>query len=210
MKTVIAIPCMDMVHTAFMSSLLLMDPVGQISYAIESGSLIYDARNKLLARALKSGADRLLWLDSDVVFDTDMMQKLSEDIDAGFEIVCGLYFKRRPPYTPVIYKECELKSFEGLLAPTATTFNEYPKDDIFPVAGCGFGCVMMDMKAVEKIVAKNGSLLFMPAAGFGEDLSFCMRARDAGVQIYCDSTVKLGHVGYKTYTDEEFIYAKQS
>ena len=48
----------------------------------------------------------------------------------------------------------------------------------------------------------------MPTAGFGEDLSFCMRARDAGVQIYCDSSIKLGHVGYKTYTEEEFNHVK--
>lgn len=208
MKTIIAIPCMDMVHTAFMSSLMLMERVGEVSCAIECGSLIYDSRNKLLARALNSGADRILWLDSDLEFQPDLMQRLSDDLDSGFDIVSGLYFKRRPPFSPVIYNECELRKLDGLFAPTATTFDDYPRNEIFSVAACGFGCVMMSMKAVEKIVQKNGSLLFMPAAGFGEDLSFCMRARDAGVQIYCDSSVKLGHVGFKTYTEEEFNHVK--
>lgn len=208
MKTIIAIPCMDMVHTAFMKSLMLVERVGEVSCAIECGSLIYDSRNKLLARALNTDADRMLWLDSDLDFEPDLMQRLSDDLDSGLDIVSGLYFKRRPPYSPVIYKECELKTFEGLYAPTASTYDDYPKDEIFPVAACGFGCVMMSMNAVRKIVQKNGSLLFMPTAGFGEDLSFCMRARDAGVQIYCDSSVKLGHVGYKTYTEEEFNHVK--
>ena len=208
MKTIIAIPCMDMVHTAFMKSLMLMDHVGEVSYAIECGSLIYDSRNKLLVRALNTDADRMLWLDSDIDFKSDLMQKLSDDLDSGFDIVSGLYFKRRPPFSPVIYKECEIKRNDGLFAPTASTYDDYPGDEIFPVAACGFGCVMMNMDAVRKIVQKNGSFLFMPTAGFGEDLSFCMRARDAGVQIYCDSSIKLGHVGYKTYTEEEFNHVK--
>lgn len=196
----ILIPCMDMVHTAFMHSLLLLDKPQDVMYGIHKGSLIYDSRNQLLEAAKENKADRILWLDSDMDIPMDAMRKLNEDLDAGHEIVSGLYFKRKPPFSPVIFKECRLDKIGTSLIPISTYYNDYPKDDLFEVAAFGFGCVMMTMDAVSTILRRFGMMPFMPVGGFGEDLSFCMRAREAGIQLWADSRVKCGHVGYKTYT----------
>ena len=68
-RYMIAIPCMEMMHTAFVSSLVNMRRVGANKVTFLSNSLIYDARNMLAAEALDTGADRILWLDSDMVFE---------------------------------------------------------------------------------------------------------------------------------------------
>lgn len=206
MRTLIAIPCMDLVHVQFMRSLLLLNTNGtEIYYEIASGSLIYDARNRLLQTAKAIGADRIFWLDSDMQIPTDALQMLSKDIDEGCEIVSGLYHGRRPPYAPIIFKECCVKKLEtGELLPTADKYLDYPKDDLFKVAAFGFGCVLMTMNAAEKVMSELGKMPFMPTAGFGEDLSFCMRANHVGIELWCDSRVKCGHIGYRTYTDQDY------
>lgn len=205
MKLIIAIPCMDMVHVKFVRSLLLLNTNGyDATYEIRNGSLVYDARNQLLATAKQIKADRILWLDSDMEFSTDMLQQLSADIDNGCDIVSGLYFKRKPPHTPVIYKECAIQKITpDQLMPLATSYENYPKESLFEVEAFGFGCVLMNMAAASKVTGELGMMPFMPAAGFGEDLSFCMRAKHVGLKLWCDSRVKCGHIGYRVYTEED-------
>ena len=73
MKLIIAVPCMDMVHTLFFRSFAgLRLPHGS-EVVISTSSLIYDARNQLARKAVEGGYDRVLWLDSDMVFNPDMV-----------------------------------------------------------------------------------------------------------------------------------------
>ena len=206
MKTLIAIPCMDTVHVQFMRSLLLLNTTGtDIYYEIASGSLIYDARNRLIQTADRIGADRIFWLDSDMKIPTDALQMLSKDIDDGCEIVSGLYHGRRPPYEPIVFNECcIIEQKDGFKWPTATKYLDYPKDSLFECQAFGFGCVLMTVDAVRKITDNLGMMPFMPIGGFGEDLSFCIRANTVGLKLWCDSRVKCGHIGYWTYTEEDY------
>lgn len=205
MKTLIAVPCMDMMHTQFVHSLLTLRMTEEYEVRFGASSLIYDTRNSLIAYALDNDFDRVLWFDSDMTFGPDALVYLNEDMDNGFDVVSGLYFKRKPPYTPVLFKSCDLvKLDDGLLNPVNEIYLDYPEQSIFEIAACGFGCVMMNMAAVRKIVDQFGKMLFMPVAGFGEDLSFCIRARNTGVRIWCDSRVKLGHVGEMVFNEEYY------
>lgn len=203
MKTLIAIPCMDMVHTAFMESLLNLQPVGDVGFKITCSSLIYDARNMLTKAAIDMNADRILWLDSDMVFHPTLMQKLSADMDEGREFVSAIYFARKNPVSPVIYKETGYTQDGKELTPFAHKFMDYPRNQIFEIAGCGFGAVMMTTKLAKRIYAEFGAP-FTPQPGFGEDLSFCIRCEQSGVPMYCDSRIKVGHVGNIIVTEDTF------
>lgn len=205
MKTLIAIPCMDMVHTMFMRSLLQLQKVGEIGFAISSSSLVYDARNNLAKQAIEGGFDRILWLDSDMDFKPDLMTRLSADMDEGCDIVGGLYFSRKEPIVPVVYQKVGYFHSDETdeVTPAALNYYEYPRDEVFSCEGIGFGAVMVSVDLVKKVQDKFG-LPFSPILGFGEDLSFCIRARDVGADIKCDSRVKLGHIGYKSYSEENY------
>lgn len=205
MKTLIAIPCMDMVHTVFMRSLIGMDKVGAVQFGISCSSLIYDARNGLCKQAIKEKCDRILWLDSDMDFSPDFMKILSADMDEGREFVSGLYFKRKAPIQPVIYREVGYwRSEDGSVTPIALPFDDYPRDQIFPIKGAGFGGVMVSVDLVNRVVEKFGQP-FSPILGFGEDLSFCKRVEELGVPMYCDSRAKMGHVGLGTITEDLYL-----
>lgn len=204
MKTLICIPCMDMVHTEFMKSLLGMRRVGDTKITITCSSLIYDARNQMAKRAVKEGFDRILWLDSDMSFEPDFMERLSARLDEGLEYVSGLYFTRKAPVRPVLYKECGYFEKDGEVSPLAIWYDDYPRDTLFQVEATGFGGVMMTTDLVKRVGEKFG-LPFAPMLGFGEDLSFCGRVSQIGGTMWVDSTVKMGHVGLGTITEDVYI-----
>ena len=200
MKTMVLIPCMDTVQTEFCQSLVKMQHVGQVGFSFHSCSLIYKARNDLAEHAIAEDTEYTLWLDSDVMFPSSLLVDMMESIQ-GRDIVTGVYHMRRPPYAPVIWKTLR----KGLTAEenTSELAVEYPKDDIFEVEGCGFGCVLMRTEVMKTIRAKYHDL-FTPTPGFGEDLSFCIRARGCGYKIHCDPRIQIGHKGSTIITGETF------
>ena len=205
MKTLVAVPCMDMMHTQFVSSLMSIRAKEGYEFEFGASSLVYDTRNQFIAKAIDGGFDRILWSDSDMVFTAADVAYLEQDMDHGYDFVCGLAFNRKPPFTPVIFSECFIdKNEAGQLIPTSTVMKDYPKDALFEVAAFGFGFVMMSVEGLKRIVDRYGRMLFMPHPGFGEDLSFCLRAHSAGEHLFCDSRTEIGHVGTYVYGKEQF------
>ena len=200
MRTMIAVPCMDQVHTDFFRSCVGLDLDGEVQWTTCQSSLIYDARNKLTDIAIADGFERVLWLDSDMVFDRHLFRRLAEHLDQGREMVTGLYFGRKPPIRPMIYRRLEPEIRDGGIVPVADNFDEYEHDALFPVAGCGFGAVMMTTALLQR-VRDLYPLPFFPEAGFGEDFAFCLRARQAGCTIWCDASIKLGHAASAIYDE---------
>ena len=203
MRTLIAVPCMDQVHTDFFRSCVGLQLDGEVQWTTCQSSLIYDARNRLAEIAIEDGFDRVLWLDSDMVFDRNLFRRLSEHLDLGREMVTGLYFGRKEPIRPMIYRKLEAEIRDGGLVPVAENFDEYEHDALFPVAGCGFGAVMMTVDLLRR-VRESFPLPFFPEAGFGEDFAFCLRAQQVGCTIWCDASIKLGHGGIAVFDEETF------
>lgn len=193
-KILIAVPCMDLVQASFAQSLASLNKVGRCAVAFNACSLIYDSRNKLAAKAMKDEFDYVLWLDSDMVFSPDILEKLIAD---DKDMVSGLYFRRTSPYTPVIFKDSKLE--DGRLV--WTDYTDYPKDELFKVAGAGFGCVLMKTDMIFDMIGKYGDW-FTPLYSSGEDLSFCYRARELGYEIWCDSRIKCGHMSHQMITED--------
>ena len=191
MKVFIAIPCMDTLSAKFAQCLVNLvnhkcDFDVEVGFHI--GSLVYDSRNKLAERAINSTADYVLWLDSDMTFMPDTLDMMLDTLKKNnYEILTGMYFRRRPPFTPTLFEELRI-------LPTGTVTKEFDEipDEIFEVAGCGFGCVLMSRNVLWNVFCQNGNM-FAPINGVGEDLSFCWRARRIGHKIYCDPSIALGH-----------------
>ena len=204
MKTMIAIPCMDTVPTRFASSLLRMRRTPEAAVVFGMNSLIYDTRNKAAMEAIQGGFDRVLWLDSDMEFQPDLMERLSARMDEGRDFVTGLYFQRKDPFKPVIYRELYIRQREdGAQEAVSEACEEFPPDGIFEVAACGFGIAMTSVQLLRDVTEKYG-MPFTPIEGWGEDLAFCLRATDAGYRIWCDSSIRAGHIGLKTFYEEDW------
>ena len=202
MKTLIAIPCMDSVYTEFLRALMGLEISGEVQYTFAQSSLIYDARNQLAGVAIAGGFDRVLWIDSDMLLPPDLFRRLSEHLDQGREFVTGLYFTRKPPIRPVIYKDLLLQQDDPRWpTPVAVAYEDYPRDSLFRAKACGFGAVMTSTDLLKRLVDAYGTP-FSPIGGWGEDLSFCIRAEAAGAELWCDSSIKLGHIGLTVFNEE--------
>lgn len=200
MKLLIAIPCLDYVHTDFMDCLIklvLKLKADRVNFEVKilTGTLVYAARNKLAYHAIANGFTHVLWLDADMIFSPDLLEDLQF---SGKDFVTGLAHSRRKPYVPCVFKS--LESFER--------FEEYP-NDTFEVKGCGFACVLLTADVLNQVHATFGTW-FTPEGDLGEDIAFCKRALHCGFKIYAEPAVRLGHIAhvaiypedYKKYMDE--------
>ena len=198
-KILIAIPCMDQVPAPFAQSLAMIQKTeDNVACSFQMGSLIYTSRNNLALQALKAEFDYMLWLDSDMVFQQDLLVQMKQTMDEkGLDFLTGLYFRRVPPFTPVLFDQLDIDE-NGIC--TWTDFKDVP-EGLFKVGGCGFGCVLIKTDVLFDVQAKFGEL-FNPIANMGEDLSFCWRARQCGYDIWCDPSLVCGHVGYTVINDK--------
>lgn len=189
MKLLIAIPSNEQMHAGFVQSLVKL--VRQLekdginfTVSINSGSLVYDAREKLAAKARFENFTHVLWLDSDMVFGEDVFSRLlSHDKD----FVTGVCHARRYPYVSCCFKR---------LQPEAVRYRRdcYP-DDLFQIEASGFACVLTTTNLLRAIKHTHGTL-FMPTTAYGEDLAFCSRARECGFELWADPAVRPKHIGY--------------
>lgn len=196
-RTMIAIPCMDHVPAFFCQSLAMLKKVGQVSVAFQIGSLVYTSRNQLATKAIQSEADFVLWLDSDMVFDPDLLIRMFDVLEKNdLDILTGLYFRRVHPYSPVLFDRLDMN--RGVCE--WSNFKSIP-DELFEVGGCGFGCVLMKTDVFIDVQSQHDAM-FDPILKTGEDLSFCWRARDVGYKIICDPSIVCGHIGNIIVNDQ--------
>lgn len=200
MKVFVAIPSLDTVPALFCQSLALLQRAGDTIVGFQVGSLVYNARNELARQAIKSEADWVLWLDSDMVFEPDLLKKMLKVCEENnIDFLTGLCFRRKPPYTPTLFDRLD-KMEHGA---SYTTIMSVPEGR-FKVGGCGFAGVLMSTDVLLSVAARFGGRMFDPLEGFGEDVSFCWRARQCGYEIWCDSDIELGHIGSMIVTREFF------
>ena len=196
MKTLIAIPCMDQVPALFAQSLTTMHMIGECKIAFQIGSLIYTSRDDLARYAMQEGFDYVMWLDSDMIFPTDFYERMLKTMtDNDLDILSGIYYKRKPPYSPVIFSRMRLNGRTW-----DYSWVEDVPEDMFEIEACGFGCVLMKTEVLLSVQLKHG-YLFHPMQNGGEDVAFCWRARDCGYKIMCDPKIVCGHVGNVIITD---------
>lgn len=193
MKLLIAIPSLDYMNAEFVKCLTalvcrLKDDEIDFDVVIQTGTLVYVARDKLAKKAINEHYDSVLWLDADMVFPADLLDRLTE---CGKSFVVGICHSRREPYA-----SCLFKSFLPV-----ERYEEYP-DDVFEIAGCGLACALTATKILRDVCFANGGSCFCPTPKLGEDLAFCRRAKECGYKIYAEPTARIGHIGHITVYPE--------
>ena len=188
MKLMVAIPTLDMIHFEFarcLTGLVQSMERSGVDYDVcfKGGTLVYNGREALAAEAINNGYTHILWLDADMVFNPDVFEKLSAHKQP---FVTGVYNSRHAPYKPCIFASLEPDE----------RVTKYP-DGIFEIAGCGFGIVLTETKMLYEVYRKCGNM-FLPNENYGEDLALCDKAKQCGYTLYCDPTVKAGHIGMVT------------
>jgi GT2 family glycosyltransferase len=174
------------VHFKFVNSYLALEkPQNQTITISLVGSLTALARNQIVDIALKQGCTHVLFLDTDMTFPPDTLKKL---VAHDKDIASGLYFERYPPYRPMLRKVFE----DGY------SLVNYPPAGLVGCDALGSGCILIKTEVFKKIgkpyyeyrLASSG----IKETFLSEDIVFCERAREAGFKIYCDTSIRCGHL----------------
>ena len=208
----IAIPAYDgklNIKSAFALATLAMDMAkhGAKLYLtqISGCSLITKARNALVADFLESDATDLLFIDSDIIFKSDDVLRLLA-LSGNKDITAGAYPRRAKDkkfFTDIYLDEQNQIEF---------------RDGMLRVDRIGTGFMLIRRHVLETMKAnhpewgyynnvndrtdyalfdfelKNGEY-------YGEDYTFCNRAKADGFSIYLDPEINLPHIGTEEYSN---------
>lgn len=194
-RILIAIPTAKYIETdTFKSIYDLTVPEGyETEFQYFYGYNIEQIRN-LIAEWAKQ-YDYLFSVDSDIVLQKDCLVKmLAHNVD----MVSGVYIQRIDHEEVIeVYKD------NGEDGVTNVDFYEIQPEGLHPVAGCGFGCVLINSDVIRKMEYPH--FMYRSALShahtYSEDVFFCKKAKEeAGAQIFVDSSIICNHIGAKTYT----------
>lgn len=180
----------DRVPVQFFTSYACMDKpdrytllVPQFPHGPWTGS-IADARNSLVYQALNEGCSYLLMLDTDQVYPADTLKKLlSHKKD-----VCGVRVHRRwMPFDPIFLRG-EIGKYKSV------SEEDMYSGDLIPIDATGTGCLLFDMDVFLKVDEPWFEFGVNNGKPVGEDINFCSKARQAGVEIFVDTSIEVGHL----------------
>ena len=198
--------CFDMVQNGM-----------SIQISQDYSSMVNFARCKCLGANVLRGPDQIpwdgkltydyqLWIDSDIVFNTEKFWQLCDVAipaeEEGREITAGWYATEDGSTTSVAHwlEEDDFRKNGGVMN-HETVESMGKRNKPFTVDYTGFGWVMIqkgvfenkEMKypwfAPKMQVFESGGVQDM----CGEDVSFCLDAIDKGYQIWCDPRIRVGH-----------------
>ncbi len=173
-------------HTAQDKRFLIKEIAGR------SGVNIASIRNTLHWKFLQGTDDYLLWTDSDIAWEPNDIQTLLDD-DLPF--VSGLYYNvnERGELFPVV----TLKGIGKDHRPDLSWVAENEKTPILEVEGVGMGFVLLRRDVVETVGVRKHLWPFQEIEigddYYGEDVTFCLRAKREGFRPYVDLRARVGH-----------------
>lgn len=173
-------------------------PGGTVHYLDRARAHITWARQEMSERCLEVGSEWVLWLDDDAVPPYDLVPRLAAH---DKDMIVPLFFKRGHPYDHTL----------GMIGGTAQKPEIVPADPfpkrLFQVDVAGMHAVLMKGTVLQKMLAQ-GDWLFHNHRNVGEDYAFFQIAKALGLELWCDSTVEVGHVGTKTITSRDYLAAR--
>lgn len=149
------------------------------------------ARNTIIERALENNMTHVLFIDDDMIYEPDSLIRLMQhDVD----IVTGLYLVRSFPHRPAFFD----KAYNNGRCKYATMSPEFGIDNGKPglVKGvnCGLGFVLISTEVFKKLDKPYVRLGEIEKDGWCDDVGFFNRCRAAGYDVYCDTSVQIGHI----------------
>lgn len=161
----------------------------EVHLSVQKGPYLDKGREAIVTDALSMGSEKILFIDTDLEFPPDAMRRILEHRKA---IIGGAYNEKRlPPVSTV-----KLDDGKGGYVTGSGRMPDKP----FMCAAVATGFLALHLPT---ITAKMQPPFFeydhQEGWMAGEDIYFCQKARRAGLEIWCDPTIPLRHIGDYDY-----------
>lgn len=218
-KIAILVPVSSYIERSCEESLKVLEQDGIKVYRKWGFSAIDQGRCVLAQMAINDGYEHLVWIDSDISFyPWDVYKLISHEL----KFVTGAYtVKGWPRLTTKFHPDFKIIEFGkngGLYEVTwAATGFMYAHVDVYKDIVKKYKMKPVKIWGGEYLVHPWFFPMIVNDQYIGEDFSFCERAIKSGHKIYCDTTIRLSHIGKYEYSydfmkrniksePEEFIY----
>lgn len=198
MKICIGIPCTGTVRIETVLSLIgiLQKTPHEVFVAYRTGCYIEQNRTELIKTAIKENCEKIFFLDSDIIVEPDVINKL---IALDKPVIGAAYNNRsfeKQGDKMLLYSNVKIADEEGNLS----AVRELPKEP-FKCVGVPTGAMLVNIETVKKLPQPWFDLEYFEDGSLktGEDIYFCYLCRDNGVEVWCDPTIQIGHIGTFTY-----------
>ncbi len=153
------------------------------------GYHIAENRNYIANKALKENCDYIFTVDDDMIFSPDTLERM---LVHKKDIVGVAYHPRF---------EIDKDTHKPLDKTHIITLKEEGKNELFECEAVGTGVMLINTKIFYEI-EKPWFQITNHETGYttmGEDWWFCKQAKKAGFRIWCDPTIKVGHIGQQVF-----------
>lgn len=195
---VIGVPCYGTVAPDILEDWMIFAyhlgrrmPAYDFSIALRTKSEQFRARNAIVEAARQANADWLLMLDDDMIINP-LRETLAASQDYSFlerllahdKDICGaLYFQRMGECAPVLMAKVGANGYRFLRDDEIA--GELQRVDV-----AGGGCLLIKMRVFDRLKPPY----FAPEHKYGTDIQLCRAAAEAGLEVWADTSIELGHV----------------
>lgn len=160
----------------------LIAPEGSIKTRARGGDVPTNL-NKLVDAALEHDCSHLFIVEDDSWFAPDALMRL---LAHDKPVVTGLCRSRQPPFLPYIYS--------GLAEDGLVKRLLKPEDEgLIKVAATGMGGILINTAVFQHLKRPYFSTYYIGERSWGQDVLFGKSLIEAGVDVYCDLDVIIGH-----------------
>lgn len=197
MRVTVGIPIYESLKPKMAISLIgaLVELRHEWMLTAKQGCYIDVSREECVKTALAQKSDYLVFIDTDMEFPGDAITRLLEHRK---DVVGGAYNEKRlPPVSTVKMSNGKGGFLDGAELPSVP----------FKCAAVATGFMAINLKRMVQLMAppffayETATRLKLEATlgRGGEDVAFCVRANNAGMEVWCDPTIPLKHWGEYPY-----------
>lgn len=191
-KIAILVPTRDLLHSAHalcLTEIVKLNTMNGLDTQVimDASTILLTQRERLATFGRETGAEYLLWLDSDIVAPASTALRLLAHREP---VVAANYIRRQLPAKGVAYET--IGNWEDPL-PFET------RDELIPVEGVGMGCMLMRADIFDSIPKPWFEFGWSPESNdhLGEDMILCQKIAQAGYTVKIDTnlSMELRHLG---------------
>jgi hypothetical protein len=203
-------PYHSFIEPACERSLRSLEAEGWTVWRRPGSAAIDRERSRLATAALDQGFDALLWVDSDQEFEPSCAERLDE---------------HAVPFASALIARRGARDFACVFEPETQQIGLGTEGGLLQVRYVGAGFALVRRAAFEavqkhfalpRVADSAGAIVpyYLPMVteltggqlGYlGEDYAFCERLRRAGVPVWVDTSLRVGHIGQHTYQWEDVL-----
>jgi GT2 family glycosyltransferase len=189
----------ELVHARFMRCVIDAAKYEDAVVLNVEGNNVPAQRNDLVRNFLATGREWLYMCDTDTVFAPNVISRLLAQSSPDRQVISGLvYCDGRPP-SPMMYRRvADVAIGVGMFQSIA----EWEPESCIRIDATGAGALLVHrdvyLEIEKRFPAYKMSQWFeyvhLAGVHLGEDFTFCIRADDAGFEIVCDTSTRVGHI----------------